>query len=95
MLLNQSLNLGGRSADKLVGSLGVAILEDVEGGHGLDAVLSSKLGVVVDIDLDKVNVGELVGPSARARERETVSQCYVPFRGSDQDGAGQKVESTQ
>lgn len=68
VLLNQSLNLGRRSADKLVGSLGVAVLEDVEGGHSLDVVLGSQLGVVVDVNLDKVDVGVLVGPPARARK---------------------------
>lgn len=68
MLLDQSLDLGGRSADELVGSLGVAVLEDVEGGHSLDAVLGSQLGVVVDVNLDEVDVGELVGPPARKKE---------------------------
>lgn len=67
VLLNQSLDLGGRSADKLVGSLGVTVLEDVEGGHGLDVVLGSQLGVVVDVNLDKVDVGVLVGPPAREK----------------------------
>lgn len=67
VLLNQSLNLGGRSADKLVGSLGVAVLEDVESGHGLDIVLGGQLRVVVDVNLDKVDVGVLVGPPAREK----------------------------
>lgn len=62
MLLDQSLDLGGRSADKFVGGRGVAVLEDVEGGHGLDVVLGGQLGEVVDVDLDEVDVGILVGP---------------------------------
>lgn len=67
VLLDQSLNLGRRSADKLVGGGGVAVLENVEGGHGLDIVLGGQLGEIVDIDLDEVDVGVLVRPPVRVQ----------------------------
>lgn len=66
VLLDQLLNLGGRSADELVDSGRVAVLEDVERRHGLDIVLGRQLGKVVDVDLDEVDVGVLIGPSGRS-----------------------------
>lgn len=66
MLLNQRLDLGWDGADKLLGGGRVAVLEDVEGGHGLDVVLSGQLGEGVDVNLDKVDSGVLVGPPERA-----------------------------
>lgn len=71
VLLDQSLNLGRRSTDKLVGGGGVAVLEDVEGGHGLDVVLGGQLGKVVNVDLDKVDVRVLVGPPAREEGKKS------------------------
>lgn len=38
----------------------LAVLEEEEGGHGADGVLGGDIAQIVDIDLDKVDVGKLL-----------------------------------
>lgn len=52
------LTLGGICADDL-GHL-FTTLEEEEGGHGPDGVLGGDITQIVDIDLDKVDIGKLL-----------------------------------
>ena len=59
--LLDDLEQGGRvGADVLVDLL--AVLEDVEGGHGADAVLLREVGQRVDVDLGEVDRRDGLGP---------------------------------
>jgi hypothetical protein len=39
----------------------LAVLEDEEGGHGADAKLLGYIGDFIDVDLDEVCAGEIIG----------------------------------
>lgn len=59
VLLEESLELVDISANELVNLL--AILEKVEGGHGGNAKLGGHVAGLIDINLEALDVGELLG----------------------------------
>lgn len=66
MVVGDELLQRTRHGTHQVGVL-LAVLEEHEGGHGADAVLLGQVGDGVDVDLDVVDVGELVGPPVGGR----------------------------
>ena len=68
MLLEERLQGRGVGTDELVNLL--AILEESEGGHGLDTELLGELGKLVDVELGEGNLvleGSIVGPAVARR----------------------------
>lgn len=68
---NKSIELSGDGADQAVA--GLAVLEDLEGGHGADAELLGDIGKLIDVDLDEVR---LVAEGLREPVGTTVSILY-------------------
>ncbi|ROV99465.1 hypothetical protein VMCG_06300 [Cytospora schulzeri] len=64
-LLNDLEQGWGVGANELVDLL--AVLEDVEAGHGADAVLLRQVGQRVDVDLGEVDFGHGLGPPVEVR----------------------------